>query len=349
MVGLRSQKWPLIGWSSSKKAGHLPPPLPGFSTTTSDDIRSLARVLEDVDRLALETLAVNEKFTEKITEEAISELTSRVHEHKDDELWSYFKDCSVQKYWKMAFDILLHLLDCTARSAKAQGMMKAFEFALGLAHMLEDVQQKCSLPPVVVYRLSMKADIIYSFLDTAETSLKDQYITDRFPKGDRTNDRNVNFIRFPMKDATPAQMPGNILITKPSTITALVCIVSLVCTTLQLLSFTNTIKSSPLSPGSPQHPDFLSIVQQFLMQTLGLFTLLAPALSSPREQSTWTWTLSTSSILLGISTIPAYLFYGPTLSALLACFGSAMQTFVILQLVLKGSGQVSKEEKVHVD
>ncbi|KAH6710662.1 hypothetical protein BKA61DRAFT_677305 [Leptodontidium sp. MPI-SDFR-AT-0119] len=348
MVGLRSQKWPLIGWTSSKKAGHLLPPLPGFSTTTSDDIRSLARVLEDVDKLVLETLDANKKTPE----EAISEFTSRVHEHTDGELWSYLKDNSGQKYWKMAFDILLHLLESTGgstSSAQAQGMVKAFEFALGLAHMLEEVQQKCSLLPVVVYRLSMKADIIYSFLDTAETTLQGQYSTKLWRQEDTTSNRNVKFIRFPVKDATPAEIPGNILITKPSTITGLVCIVSLVCTILQLLSFTNTIKSSPLGPGSPQHPDFLSIVQQFLMQTLGLFTLLAPALSSPREQSTWTWTLSTSSILLGISTVPAYLFYGPALSALLACFGSVMQTFVILQLVLKGSGQVSKEEKVHVD
>jgi len=85
------------------------------------------------------------------------------------------------------------------------------------------------------------------------------------------------------------------------------------------------------------------------MQSLGLFTLLAPALSSPKEQSTWTWTLSGSSFLLACATIPVYLLFGNASSALLSCFASVIQTFVILQIVLKSADTGQAKDKEHVE
>lgn len=85
--------------------------------------------------------------------------------------------------------------------------------------------------------------------------------------------------------------------------------------------------------GSVDDSDFYNTVQTFLMQTLALYTVLAPALRSagPRYEI-WTWLLSILSLGSGIASLAVYPFF-TMLSPLLACASSALQAFVTLQLI----------------
>ena len=166
---------------------HLPPPLPGFSAEASDDIRCIARLLEDIDKLVLETLVAEQVMTD----ESVVEFKLNLHEHKDADLWTYLAGGG-QHTWKAAFDALLLLLGNSAgtnKYAHARGKVKAFEFALALPGLLDKTQQACRLPPVVKYRLLMKADIIHSFLDTAEATLRDRYLFMLNSQNDFTSNR----------------------------------------------------------------------------------------------------------------------------------------------------------------
>lgn len=70
-----------------------------------------------------------------------------------------------------------------------RGKVKAFEFALALPDMVDKAQESCQLPPVVRYRLLMKADTLHSFLDTAETTLRDRYLYELNKRNNTTSDR----------------------------------------------------------------------------------------------------------------------------------------------------------------
>jgi len=92
----------------------------------------------------------------------------------------------------MAFDVLLLLLGTSAGTnsyAYGRGKVKAFEFALALPDMVDKAQESCQLPPVVRYRLLMKADTLHSFLDTAETTLRDRYLYELNKRNNTTSDR----------------------------------------------------------------------------------------------------------------------------------------------------------------
>ena len=184
LVKLRSD---IRFWVAFTGTSHLPPPLPGFSAEASEDIRCIARLLEDVDQLVLDTLVAEKD----VSGEIITELKSKVHEHSDADLWAYFADGG-QYQWKMAFDVLLLLLGTSAGTnsyAYGRGKVKAFEFALALPDMVDKAQESCQLPPVVRYRLLMKADTLHSFLDTAETTLRDRYLYELNKRNNTTSDR----------------------------------------------------------------------------------------------------------------------------------------------------------------
>lgn len=163
--------------------GHLPSPLPGFSAKTSDDIRSIARLLEDVDKIVFRVLTTSRDAHSSIPidDKMLSMMSAGVYEHKDDELWAYLGDNSSQEYWKIAFDsLLLSLTHDSGRLAFSWlvlGQIKTFEFALSLPTMLETVKRNCQLPPVVSYRITMKAEMIHSFLRAAEATVKVQYLS----------------------------------------------------------------------------------------------------------------------------------------------------------------------------
>lgn len=69
------------------------------------------------------------------------------------------------------------------------------------------------------------------------------------------------------------------------------------------------------------------------MQTLALYTVLAPALrfNGPRYEF-WAWLLAALSIGSGIAGLAVYPFF-TMLSPLLACVSSVLQALVTLQLV----------------
>ena len=87
------------------------------------------------------------------------------------------------------------------------------------------------------------------------------------------------------------------------------------------------------SSGRVKDPKLYNALQTFLMQTLALYTVLAPALRSdgPRYRI-WAWLLSALSLGSGIAALVVHPFF-TNLSPLLACVSSTLQAFVILQLV----------------
>lgn len=89
--------------------------------------------------------------------------------------------------------------------------------------------------------------------------------------------------------------------------------------------------SDMLAKGHLKDPSFLSVVQQFLTQCLGLYVTLVPTLRDPRlGQMSWLWVLSFSSILLGLLSISLYLVVGTGWAALLSFFSNVAHTLVVM-------------------
>lgn len=148
-------------------------------------------MLEDVDRLVLHELKNTSENkhensqTDRVQQVTVSdnilrEFSSRIYKHEDDDLWSYFEDNTIQEYWNMAFARLLEILGNHSHfysSADLRGRMKAFEFALKLPALLKEVEHNSLFPSTIAYRISMKADLIHSFLDAGEESMKLSYLS----------------------------------------------------------------------------------------------------------------------------------------------------------------------------
>lgn len=84
------------------------------------------------------------------------------------------------------------------------------------------------------------------------------------------------------------------------------------------------------------------------MQTLALYTVLAPALRfGGLRYEFWTWLLSILSLGSGVASLAVYPFF-TMLSPLLACVSSVLQAFVTLQLVfsLNDGGQDTRRANV---
>ncbi|MCJ1264353.1 hypothetical protein MMC22_004224 [Lobaria immixta] len=122
---------------------------------------------------------------------------------------------------------------------------------------------------------------------------------------------------------------------------ALTGIISIISCIMQTRGFFVSTQLRGKSRGSVDDPDFYNAVQTFLMQTLALYTVLAPAVrpGGPRYEF-WTWLLSILSLGSGMTSVVVYPFF-TALSPLLACVSSVLQAFVTLQLVfsLNGRGQ----------
>ena len=112
--------------------------------------------------------------------------------------------------------------------------------------------------------------------------------------------------------------------------TGIICIVACI---IQGQAFSVSSRAGRNFRGSIDDPDFYNALQTCLMQTLALYTALAPALRSdgPRYEI-WAWLLSALSLGSGIAALVVYPFL-TILSPLLACVSSALQAFVTLQLV----------------
>lgn len=110
----------------------------------------------------------------------------------------------------------------------------------------------------------------------------------------------------------------------------LICIIACI---IQGQAFSISTQRGGKSRGRIDDPEFYNALQTFLMQTLALYTVLAPALrfDGPRYEF-WAWLLSALSLGSGIAGLAVYPVF-TTLSPLLACISSALQALVTLQLV----------------
>lgn len=110
-------------------------------------------------------------------------------------------------------------------------------------------------------------------------------------------------------------------------------IISIVACIIQGQAYSISIQLGGKSRGGVDDPDFYNALQTFLMQTLTLYTVLAPALRSngPRYEF-WVWLLAALSLGSGIAGLVVYPFF-TMLSPLLACVSSVLQALVTLQLV----------------
>ncbi|KAI9799108.1 MAG: hypothetical protein M1825_004875 [Sarcosagium campestre] len=123
------------------------------------------------------------------------------------------------------------------------------------------------------------------------------------------------------------------IFTSNAALLALTGIISIISCIIQTRAFYLSTELRGKSRGSIHDPDFHNALQTFLMQTLALYTVLAPALrfGGPRY-GFWTWVLSLLSLVSGIASVVVYSFF-TTLSPLLACVSSVLQAFVMLQLI----------------
>jgi len=111
-------------------------------------------------------------------------------------------------------------------------------------------------------------------------------------------------------------------------------IISIISCIIQSWAFFVSTQLSSQSSGSVNDPNFYSAVQTFLMQTLALYTALAPAFRSggPRY-GFWTWLLFILTLGSGIASLAIYPSF-TMLSPLVAYVSNASQALVTLQLVL---------------
>ncbi len=110
-------------------------------------------------------------------------------------------------------------------------------------------------------------------------------------------------------------------------------IISIIACIIQGLAFSISIQLGRKSRGGVDDPDFYNALQTFLMQTLALYTVLAPAIRSNGPQyGFWVWLLAALSLGSGTAGLAVYPFF-IMLSPLLACVSSVLQALVTLQLV----------------
>lgn len=110
-------------------------------------------------------------------------------------------------------------------------------------------------------------------------------------------------------------------------------IISTIACIIQVQALSISTQLGGKSRGGVDDPEFYNALQTFLMQTLALYTVLAPAFRSngPRYEF-WAWLLAAFSLGLGIAGLAVYPFF-TMLSPLLACVSSVLQALVTLQLV----------------
>lgn len=105
---------------------------------------------------------------------------------------------------------------------------------------------------------------------------------------------------------------------------------------LQFYAFVTTQQVHGRQYGSVHDADFLTNMQQSLMQLLTLYTSLVPALRTQtlrKRYALWAWVLSFSGCILGVVSTAIYPCF-TTMSPLLGMFGNVIQAGFVLQLVL---------------
>jgi hypothetical protein len=107
---------------------------------------------------------------------------------------------------------------------------------------------------------------------------------------------------------------------------------------LQALSFAKTPPITGTAKASFGDAASLGIIQQFLMQTVGLLATLSPAVQESQLglsfSMTWMWICSAVSFVAGFFSVALYTYLPPGWPPMLQFISAAMQGFVVMQLVL---------------
>jgi hypothetical protein len=110
-------------------------------------------------------------------------------------------------------------------------------------------------------------------------------------------------------------------------------------------------RNAEATPGSTTDADFWLILQNAMLQILGVCTAMLP-IYKRFQGAAWHWARAFSIIccFCAISSIPIYLYMPTMWSALLSFFGSAAQAYLALQLAMATdtltAQSIHKERKI---
>lgn len=130
------------------------------------------------------------------------------------------------------------------------------------------------------------------------------------------------------------------------TVMSMTLLVVVAATFLQTRAFDTSLRANGLSKGETTHPDFFNNLQTVLMQLLGLYTTMIPALKHPIiRYPWWIWCFAAGSFVCSVSSVGIF-FWFAALSPLIAFVGACLQAFITLQLVWLIN---ENEKKVQID
>ncbi|KAI9771754.1 MAG: hypothetical protein M1839_002719 [Geoglossum umbratile] len=135
-----------------------------------------------------------------------------------------------------------------------------------------------------------------------------------------------------------------------ATLIALTSLITLIAAMLESRAFSLSVSQKGLSPGKISDPDFYATLQNSIMQLLSLYVTVLPALrhqEARRSYRWWTWILAVGSFACAAAAAVCYI-YAATVAPLIGFLGSALQAFIVLQLIWildDGFRKHVKEEK----
>jgi hypothetical protein len=124
-----------------------------------------------------------------------------------------------------------------------------------------------------------------------------------------------------------------ILLQDKATIISLTCLIGVASGILQTRAFDTSFRTAGKKSGETTDADFFTNLQTTLMQLLGLYTTLIPALKYQYvTYPFWAWTFAAGSFVCSVVSIGIY-FWFAALAPLVAFAGCCLQAFMVLQLV----------------
>ncbi|KAK9772590.1 putative RGS domain-containing protein [Seiridium cardinale] len=128
---------------------------------------------------------------------------------------------------------------------------------------------------------------------------------------------------------------GNAILLNNSAVLSLVVFVIIISAIIQMYGFTVAITSAEKKQAAVTDPDFYSGLQSCLMQGLGLYITMLPALRHHQLQHSYTWWIWLSALLAFLAIITAAVSYvfSPAVSQLALFLASAIQSLMVLQLI----------------
>jgi hypothetical protein len=123
------------------------------------------------------------------------------------------------------------------------------------------------------------------------------------------------------------------LLQNKTTIISLTCLIGVASSILQTRAFDTSFRIAGKKSGKTTDADFFTNLQTTLMQLLGLYTTLIPALKYQYvTYPFWAWIFAAGSFVCSVASIGIY-FWFAALAPLVAFAGCCLQAFMVLQLV----------------